>query len=84
MLNRAGITLTKKNVKEYFGSLHQIAGLTNFYYMDGKANGLKAVDVRTGSGLTFKVLKDRGLDIANAEFQGVPIAWISKKLYCIT
>jgi hypothetical protein len=36
-----------------------------------------AADFRTGSGLNFTVLPDRGLDIAYAEFNGQPLCWRS-------
>jgi hypothetical protein len=34
-------------------------------------------DVRTGSGLTFSVLLDRGMDIGPAAYKGMPLAWVS-------
>ena len=44
---------------------------------DGKANGTRALLVRTGGGLTFTVLPDRGLDIAEMHFGDLPISYIS-------
>jgi hypothetical protein len=60
------------------GDLSQVAGLRRSVLADGKAQGVEAVDVRTGGGLAFTILPGRGLDLAWAEFRGVPLAYLSK------
>jgi len=39
--------------------------------------GCRVAEVRTGSGLTFSVLLDRGMDIGPAAYKGLPLAWVS-------
>jgi hypothetical protein len=39
---------------------------------------MRVVDVRAGSGFDFTVLPDRGMDIAQCNYRGVPIAFVSK------
>ena len=60
------------------GNISQIAGVRRYTLSDGAANGVEAVDVRTGSGFMFTVLPGRGMDIAWAEYKGVPLAFISQ------
>jgi hypothetical protein len=60
------------------GDLSQLAGTRCCELREGRGKGIAAVDFRTGSGLCFTVLPDRGMDIAWAEYQGVPIAYMSK------
>jgi Domain of unknown function (DUF4432) len=59
------------------GDVAQLAGATRVSLADGPEAGVDAVDVRTGGGLRFLVLTSRGLDIADAEFEGLPLAWRS-------
>lgn len=42
------------------------------------ANGLRVVDGYNGSGLTFTLLPDRGLDLWLAAYNGRPLTWISQ------
>lgn len=60
------------------GDMTQIAGAICFEYTSGKAKGTQAIEVRNGSGLRFVILPDRGMDIAYAEYDGVPFSYISK------
>jgi len=44
---------------------------------DGPEKGVEAFQFRTGTGFSFTVLADRGLDISNAEHCGRALAWQS-------
>jgi hypothetical protein len=77
MLNIFGMDMAKQELLEHISSMSQIAGTRQFEYKEGKACGVKAVDVRAGP-LNYIVLLDRGMDIANVEYRGTPIAWLSK------
>ena len=68
---------TPEQVRRHVGSLAQVAGIDRFCEEDGPARGARRFQVRTGSGLVFDVLPDRGLDLGAASFRGVPMAWIS-------
>ncbi len=70
-----GKKLSREDIRKYFGSLNQLAGIRRFSYDEGKAKGLSAIEVRTGSGLRFIVLPDRGLDIGLTEYKGIPVSF---------
>lgn len=72
-----GREYTRKDIRSYFGSLEQVAGIRTFTYNDGRANGLQAVEIRTGNGLRFVVLPGRGMDIGLAEYRGIPLSFRS-------
>lgn len=76
-----GIDLLKKmgraELLSHVGSVEQIGGIKEYKYCGGKMDGVRAIEINTGV-LRFVVLPDRGMDIANCEFKGTPISWISK------
>jgi hypothetical protein len=59
------------------GSMSQLAGIRSVTFNDGNQAGVRALEFRTGSGLNFTVLPDRGMDIADAEWAGAPLVWHS-------
>ena len=59
------------------GSLRQIAGTRHCVLTHGGAGGTRAIDVNTGGGLSYTILPDRGMDISQAAFRGVNIAYLS-------
>jgi hypothetical protein len=44
---------------------------------DGRAAGCRAIDLRVQGGIDLRVLPDRGLDVGDAWFAGVPLDWRS-------
>ncbi len=68
----------KINMWKYIGNQTQLFGIKEYTFSSGKARGLKAFDVRNGSGLEFTVLADRCLDIAHLYFKGTNCSYISK------
>ncbi len=78
MMNAYGMQLTREQLCERVSAMSQLAGAREFEYTQGKASGVKAVEVKTGSGLVFTILVDRGMDIGEASYCGVPVAWQSK------
>ncbi len=54
-----------------------LASATSAVFADGAAAGCRFIDVSMASGMAFRVLPDRGLDISLASVAGVPIAWLS-------
>lgn len=65
------------DIKKKIGRPEQLFGVTKFTYAEGKAGGTDAVEVRTGAGLRYIVLPDRGMDIGLAEYRGLPFVHIS-------
>ncbi|HUX02763.1 MAG TPA: aldose 1-epimerase family protein [Phycisphaerae bacterium] len=72
------IVKDKRYLLARMGDISQLAGLRRYELADGKARGVEAVDFRTGTGFEFTVLPGRGMDIAWAFYQGVPLAYMSK------
>jgi len=77
MLPLFGRRWDPKDLRARVGDLAQVAGATRVVLADGSEAGVEAIDIRTGAGLRFLVLPSRGLDIADAEFEGMPLAWRS-------
>lgn len=69
---------SKEDLLPYVGHISQIAGATPFEFKGGRSEGVNGIEVKTGSGFRFTIIPDRGMDIANAEFCGKPIAWMCK------
>lgn len=59
------------------GDISQIAGAKSYILNDGNEKGVHSVDIRTGSGFSFTVTPDRGMDITYAEYNGQPLCWRS-------
>ncbi|MBM4155378.1 MAG: DUF4432 family protein [Lentisphaerae bacterium] len=70
-------TMTAGDLKPYVGSMRQLAGATSAVLDDGRGRGVRVVDVDNGSGLSFQVLLDRGMDIGRATFRGIPLAYLT-------
>ena len=73
-----GREYTKRELMKRVGDISQLAGARLCTLESGKAKGVAAVDVKTGSGLNFTVLPDRGMDIAWADYKGISLGYISK------
>jgi hypothetical protein len=67
----------QKEILKHIGHMDQVAGIHAVQASDGRARGSRMFLVWTGSGLSFHVLTDRGLDIFDCRYRGVPLAWIS-------
>jgi hypothetical protein len=63
------------------GDWAQIAGARRVTLDDGQGRGQRLIEVETGGGLSFDVLPDRTLDLGQARFRGVPVAWIGPNGY---
>lgn len=66
---------TRRELEARVGRMEQIAGTERFVRDEGPEKGMAAIRVRTGSGLTYWVTPDKGLDISLAEVYGVPVSW---------
>jgi hypothetical protein len=68
----------KRQILRYVGDYSQLFGIKEYTLSGGKSKGVKAFDVRNGSGLEFTVLADRCLDIAGLSFNGTNCSYTSK------
>jgi hypothetical protein len=61
----------------YVGHLDQVAGIKLLEGADSVERGARILQVWTGSGLSFSVLADRGLDISTCQYKGCSLTWRS-------
>jgi hypothetical protein len=73
----AGRNWTREELVSRMGDPLQIAGARGSVLTDGKADGVRAFEVATGSGLVFTVLPGRGMDIPFASYHGKAIGFFS-------
>ena len=64
-------------IKKYIGNWYQIAGTRHATLSEGSAKGTRIIDVRTGGGLEYTIVCDRGLDISLASYNGVNFTYLS-------
>jgi len=70
--------ISKRDVLKYIGDASQLFGVKDYRLIGGKADGVRAVDVKNGAGIEFTVLPDRCLDIAYFSYKSVNFSYISK------
>lgn len=64
-------------VRDWVGHMEQLARIRPLEATDGLERGNRLYDVSTGGGLQFVVNADRGFDISDFRFQGIPLNWRS-------
>ena len=69
---------TKRQMLKYVGSFSQLFGMKEYTLSGGRADRVKAVDVKTGAGLEFTVVADRCMDIAGLSFNGTNCSYLNK------
>ncbi len=67
----------RRTLLRHVGDVRQVGGAQAAVLDDGPERGVRAIDVRTGTGFLFTVLPDRGLDVWRAEHQGASLCWQS-------
>ena len=70
--------VSKRELLRYVGDHSQLFGVKPYTMTGGRANGVRAFDVRNGSGLEFTILQDRCLDISALSFKGVNCSYLGK------
>lgn len=68
----------KRDLLKYIGDFSQLFGIKEYTMSGGKAKGMKALDIKTGSGLEFTLLPDRCLDMGWLSFKGINCSYIAK------
>lgn len=69
--------MNKIEMLKYTGSLQQIAYTRACTVHEGRANGLRTVEVKNGE-LRFLVMVDKCLDIAELEYKGMTLSFTAK------
>lgn len=81
MVKIFGKNYSKEELRKRLGTIHQLTFALPFEFIDGRQRNVRAVEVKTGSGFSFLVIIDRGLDIGMAEFKGIPLSYLSPTLF---
>lgn len=71
-----GSRISRQQLLRRIGDLSQVAGVTPSTFSDGWTRGVRRLEVRTGSGLRYDVLLDRGADIGACEIDGMSLCWM--------
>lgn len=76
MVKLYGRVHKKVDILRHVGHPDQLGGVKLFELSDSFEHGVRAALVKTGE-LNFLVAIDRAMDIVNAEYKGIPLAFIS-------
>ena len=77
MLNLYQRNWSREQITRYVGHPEQVAGIRLVEGADGVERSARMLQVWTGSGLSFNVLADRGMDISTCQYKGVSLTWRS-------
>ncbi len=80
MVRLFGRDYSARELRQLMGTMAQVASIRLVALADGKARGMRAADVYTGSGFQFQILLDRAMDIGAASDAGKALAWIHPAL----
>lgn len=58
------------------GHISQVGGVQLLAAENGPSRGVRLLEFRTGTGFSFKVGVERGMDVGYCEYQGASLAWI--------
>lgn len=72
-----GAEYTRKELLARVGDISQLCAARPVALRGGRSDGVEAVEFATGSGLSFRVLPGRGLDIEAASYRGASLCWHS-------
>ncbi|MDX9881160.1 MAG: aldose 1-epimerase family protein [Prolixibacteraceae bacterium] len=64
-------------ISDKISNLHQVGGIETSILDNGTEKGVRIAWINTGSGLRFKVVLDRAMNIADAFYNQFSLAWLS-------
>lgn len=71
-----GRQYTKDQLLRRVGHLSQIGGINFITRENGNGRGVRWLQFRTGTGFSFDVSLDRGMDVGFCDYRGYSLAWI--------
>lgn len=66
-----------KKELEYVGNISQLIHVQESRLTGGKADGVRMLNVRNGSGISFEVAADRGMDIPYLNYKGINTGFLA-------
>lgn len=73
-----GKAFSRRELQQRVGDLSQLADVREGMLTGGRADGMRVIDIKTGSGLEFTVFPSRAMDIGWASYQGKALSHLSK------
>jgi hypothetical protein len=71
---------TRAELERRIGHLSQIGGVQLLISDNGPSRGVRLLEFRTGTGFTFKVAIERGMDVGACDYRGASLAWMPPTL----
>lgn len=78
MLDKNGNNIINADWKDKISYYAQLGGIETSVLDNGAERGTRIAWVNTGTGLRYKILIDRAMDIADASYNAFNIAWINR------
>ena len=75
-----GSSLSGEELRRRVGHLSQVGGVRLLTSDNGPSRGVRLVEFRTGTGLTFEIGVDRGFDVGRADYRGASLGWMPPTL----
>jgi len=76
-----GQDLDRVELRRRLADLRAACGVRLSTLTDGPERGVRILEFRTGTGLRFTVAVDRGMDVGELEWRGMPFGWHSASGY---
>ncbi|UCB47146.1 MAG: aldose 1-epimerase family protein [Spirochaetota bacterium] len=70
-----GKEYSRREIEKRIGNVNQIGNTVHYELTEGRSKGVRAVEFNNGSGLSFTVLPDRGLDIVHCTYNGINLVY---------
>ena len=67
--------INRGELRKYAADPGQLASCRLSSLEDGNGRGMRIIDFNNGSGLSFNVVPDRGMDVVETYFKGIPISF---------
>lgn len=75
-----GSSLSGAELRRRVGHLSQVGGVRLLTSDNGPSRGVRLVEFRTGTGLSFEIGVERGFDVGRADYRGASLGWMPPTL----
>lgn len=69
--------MLRDDIYRRVGTIEQLYGIKDYTLNSAKESGMRVIEVYNSKGLSFDILADRGMDIANLKYNGKNISFLS-------
>jgi hypothetical protein len=67
---------TREELLRRVGHVSQVGGVQLLASEDGPSRGVRLLQFRTGTGFSFSVAVERGMDVGECDYRGASLAWL--------